>query len=74
VIGLPWKLAVVLEAIAPELLATVNTLTHEWLLPGPGGIGPHKVKGAESRGLTPESLTALSDHAAERNNETLTVG
>jgi NAD(P)-dependent dehydrogenase (short-subunit alcohol dehydrogenase family) len=73
VISLPAKLAVLLDAAFPGLSANLNALVHEWILPAPGGVGSAKVKGAESRGLTPSLLTTLSDNAAARNNETLTT-
>jgi hypothetical protein len=39
------------------------------VLPEPGGVGPRRVKGMDSRGKLPESVTALTDRAAADNNE-----
>jgi len=69
-LSLPAEIGVPFHALFPgltsELLAWINTL-----LPGPGGIGTEKAKGKESYSeLSPSWLTALSDQAARRNNET----
>jgi len=37
-------------------------------------VGTERVKGYDSRGLTPSLLTSLSDRASVRNNETITAG
>jgi len=74
VITLPAKLAVMLEGVAPGLVARLAALVNEWALPGPGGVGTERVKGYDSRGLTPSLLTSLSDRASVRNNETITAG
>jgi len=68
IIGMPAKLAVILQGIAPELLALVNELVNQ-VLPGPGGIGTESAKGYASREATPSLLTTLPDRAAVRNNE-----
>jgi hypothetical protein len=40
------------------------------MLPGPGGIGHERRRGAASQSkAAPSLLTALSDSAARRNNE-----
>jgi NAD(P)-dependent dehydrogenase (short-subunit alcohol dehydrogenase family) len=63
------KLAVIAEAIAPELTASALSLINR-LLPAPGGIGSARVKGSESQSsLSPSWLTLLGDRAARRYNE-----
>jgi hypothetical protein len=48
------------------LLGLANTV----LLPAPGGIGTAQRPGKQSSSqLSPSWLTALSDRAAQRNNE-----
>jgi NAD(P)-dependent dehydrogenase (short-subunit alcohol dehydrogenase family) len=70
VLSLPAKLASTVYALFPgwsaDLLGLVNTL----LLPAPGGIGTAQLPGRHSSSaLAPSWLTALSDRAAQRNNE-----
>jgi NAD(P)-dependent dehydrogenase (short-subunit alcohol dehydrogenase family) len=61
--------AVKFRALFPEATADLLALANR-LLPGPGGIGRRKAKGKESESaLAPSILTALSDRAAQRNNE-----
>jgi len=61
--------AVKFRALFPEATADILALVNR-LLPGPGGIGRKRAKGKESESaLSPSFLTALSDRAAERNNE-----
>lgn len=65
----PARLAAAADALFPEftgrLLAAANRL-----LPGPGGIGQQVAKGKDSTSaVSPSLLTAMSDRAAERNNE-----
>jgi NAD(P)-dependent dehydrogenase (short-subunit alcohol dehydrogenase family) len=62
-------LAVKFRALFPEATADILS-TVARLLPGPGGIGRKRAKGKDSESpLAPSVLTALSDQAAERNNE-----
>ena len=62
-------LAVKFRALFPEVTADALALVNR-LLPGPGGIGRKRAKGKESESaLAPSWLTALSESAAERNNE-----
>jgi NAD(P)-dependent dehydrogenase (short-subunit alcohol dehydrogenase family) len=62
-------LAVKFRALFPEVTADVLALVNR-LLPGPGGIGKRRAKGAESESaLAPSVLTALTEQAAARNNE-----
>jgi NAD(P)-dependent dehydrogenase (short-subunit alcohol dehydrogenase family) len=70
VIGLPAKLAVLTNAVAPDLLLGVSSLVNRLVLPEPGGIGAERRKGHQSRGKLPDAVTALPDRAAARNNET----
>ena len=67
--GWPAKLAAFTQAVAPGLIGTVSALTNRYVLPGPGGVGPQRVKGSDSRGKTPDALTVLADRASARNNE-----
>jgi short-subunit dehydrogenase len=65
------KLAVVANALAPELTADVNSLAAS-LLPARGGIGRAAVMGHESESSwSPSKLTTLNERAAIRNNEVL---
>lgn len=70
VLTLPAKLAVAAQALFPGLVSDVSALVDKWVMPGPGGIGTRRVKGHDSRGVLPSAVTALTDRAAERNNET----
>ena len=68
-LGLPAKLAARFHGMFPGLSSELGSLAAE-TLPGPGGIGEERLTGAESRSdVAPSPLTALSDRAAERNNE-----
>jgi NAD(P)-dependent dehydrogenase (short-subunit alcohol dehydrogenase family) len=71
VITLPAQLAVLARAVAPGLVYRVAAEADRFLLPDPGGVGPRAVKGADSRGKTPDLLTAHIDRASARNNETV---
>ena len=69
VLSVQAVLAVKFNALFPELAADMLGLVNR-LLPGPGGIGSRRVKGKDSESaLAPSLLTALSDSAAQRNNE-----
>jgi NAD(P)-dependent dehydrogenase (short-subunit alcohol dehydrogenase family) len=72
VLTIPAKAAVIARALFPNLTATLLELANRYVLPGPGGVGPQRVKGYASRGATPGALTALSDRASARNNEVRT--
>jgi NAD(P)-dependent dehydrogenase (short-subunit alcohol dehydrogenase family) len=65
------KAAVALEGIAPGVVARLNALVNRWLLPRPTGPeGDQPRLGSESRpSWLPRAATALTDRAAERNNE-----
>jgi NAD(P)-dependent dehydrogenase (short-subunit alcohol dehydrogenase family) len=69
VLGLPAKLAVAAQAVAPNLTSALMALANKHVMPGPGGIGTAVAKGRDSRGKLPEVATILTDRAAERNNE-----
>jgi NAD(P)-dependent dehydrogenase (short-subunit alcohol dehydrogenase family) len=61
----PMLAAKFLPALTAEALAIVNRF-----LPQPGGIGARSARGYESESaLSPSVLTALSDTAAQQNNE-----
>jgi len=63
-------LAIKFHQLFPELSADLLALINR-LLPAAGGIGQQRAKGKDSQSeLSPSWLTALSDRAARRNNET----
>jgi short-subunit dehydrogenase len=68
-LSLPAKLAVAINALAPELMAETMAVVARFL-PEPGGVGRASIKGMHSTSsLSPSPLTTLGDRAAERNNE-----
>jgi len=69
VLSLPAKLAVAAQGLFPTLTADVLALVNHHVLPEPGGVGPRRIKGRDSRGKTPEVITTLTDRAAADNNE-----
>jgi short-subunit dehydrogenase len=63
------KLAVFFHGLFPGLTADILGLINR-LLPGPGGVGSERVRGADSQSsLSPSWLTKLNEEAAARNNE-----
>jgi NAD(P)-dependent dehydrogenase (short-subunit alcohol dehydrogenase family) len=67
--GLPAKVGARLQGLMPETGASVLQWVARWL-PEFGGIGMDQRRGHESRTpLSHSPLTALSDRAAQRNNE-----
>jgi NAD(P)-dependent dehydrogenase (short-subunit alcohol dehydrogenase family) len=69
VLGLPAKLAVAAQALAPNLTGDILKIVDRLLLPETGG-GPRAVAlGRQSRGKLPKVFTTLTDSAAARNNE-----
>jgi short-subunit dehydrogenase len=56
------------SGLFPGLTSSVMALVNR-ILPSAGGIGRHRVSGAESTGLLPSWLTSLDARAARRNNE-----
>jgi NAD(P)-dependent dehydrogenase (short-subunit alcohol dehydrogenase family) len=70
VLSLPAKVATTAHSLFPGLTADVLGLANTFLLPGSGGIGTAHLPGKHSSSaLSPSWLTALSDKAAQRNNE-----
>jgi NAD(P)-dependent dehydrogenase (short-subunit alcohol dehydrogenase family) len=69
VLGLPAQLGATAQALFPNLMAAICTLADRSIMPDPGGIGTAVAKGRESRGQLPDTVTALNDRAAARNNE-----
>jgi short-subunit dehydrogenase len=69
ILSIQAKLAAKFDALFPEWDSALMSLANR-LLPEPGGIGTQKAKGFESESsITRSPLTALTDRAAERNNE-----
>jgi NAD(P)-dependent dehydrogenase (short-subunit alcohol dehydrogenase family) len=69
VLSLPAKAAVLLHDLFPGLATDLNALISR-LLPRGGGIGTRAAPGyASESAVAPSVLTALSDRAAEENNE-----
>jgi NAD(P)-dependent dehydrogenase (short-subunit alcohol dehydrogenase family) len=65
----PARLAATADALFPEFTGRLLVAANR-LLPGPGGIGQRTAKGKDSTSaVSPSLLTAMSDRAAERNNE-----
>jgi len=63
------KIAARLHALMPDLIEDVAALFN-YLLPGPGGLGPARLSGAESESpLTRSGITTLTDAAAQQYNE-----
>lgn len=69
VLSLPARIGALVHGIAPGLITDALGLVNR-LLPGAGGIGTGRARGAESESaLAPSLLTTLGDRAAARNNE-----
>ncbi len=69
VLGLPAKLAVAAQALAPNLTADALALVNRLLLPETGGDRSAVTRGRDSRGKLKPVFTHLSDRAAAANNE-----
>jgi hypothetical protein len=68
-LSLPAKLAVAIDALAPELTADLASIAGR-VLPAPGGIGRNIVAGKYSTSAwSPSVLTTLNERAAEENNQ-----
>jgi short-subunit dehydrogenase len=68
-LSVPARMAVRMNALAPELTADVISLGAT-MLPEPGGVGRASIEGHHSESAwAPSILTTLNDRAAERNNE-----
>lgn len=66
---LPAKLAALVHGLSPEIITDMFGFVNK-LLPGEGGIGKEGATGYESESkLSMSSLTARTQHAAEKNNE-----
>jgi len=71
-ISLPAKIAVLFDALFPEMTSDLFALANR-LLPEAGGIGEREAKGKESGSTLSSSwLTPLNERAAVKNNEVLT--
>ncbi|HEY0081600.1 MAG TPA: SDR family NAD(P)-dependent oxidoreductase [Pyrinomonadaceae bacterium] len=72
ILSIQAVVAIKFHQLFPELSADLRGLVNR-LLPAAGGIGTRRAKGKDSQSeLSPSWLTALSDEAAKRNNETTT--
>ena len=72
VITLPAKLAVMINGVMPEAVATMMALANRVVLPQPTGdsSGDHRHSGWQSMSdATPSKLTALTERAAAENNQ-----
>jgi short-subunit dehydrogenase len=68
-LSLPAKLAVLIDAAAPELVADISALVAR-VLPPPGGVGRASVEGCQSTSAwSPSVLTTLNERAAEETNQ-----
>jgi short-subunit dehydrogenase len=69
VLGMPAKIAVVVDQFFPEISGDLAAVAGK-LLPAMGGIGTESRRGAESESPASESfLTSTTDRAAQENNE-----
>lgn len=69
IISLPAKLGAALQNIAPNLMGELMGVVN-LTLPAPGGIGEQRAYGKDSEtDLSQSFLAALTNEAAERNNE-----
>jgi hypothetical protein len=71
VITLPAKMAIVANAVAPELVASIMATANTSLLPGPAGeAGNEAHSGWQSLSdWAPSKLTRMTERAAKENNE-----
>lgn len=70
ILGLPAKLAVIANGIAPGLISDMLAAGNEWLLPRATGSETSRRKGYESESrLTKSALTYLTRAAERANNE-----
>jgi NAD(P)-dependent dehydrogenase (short-subunit alcohol dehydrogenase family) len=69
VLGMPAKVAVVVDQLFPEISGELAAVAGR-LLPSMGGIGTEKLRGADSESEASQSfVTETTDEAARRNNE-----
>jgi NAD(P)-dependent dehydrogenase (short-subunit alcohol dehydrogenase family) len=70
VLSLPAQLAATMHGLFPNWTTDLLGLANRLILPAPGGIGNAHLSGQESASpWSPSWLTALSDRAAQRNNQ-----
>ena len=70
--ALPAALAARFHAMMPWLSIEMAAVVDRFVLPSPGGIGTNRVRGHQSETpITQSPLTALSQSAAQANNEVL---
>jgi NAD(P)-dependent dehydrogenase (short-subunit alcohol dehydrogenase family) len=72
VITLPAKLAVMINGVVPEAVATIMALANRLVLPQPTGdaSGDHRRSGWQSLSdVVPSRLTTLTERAAAENNQ-----
>ena len=70
VLGLPAKLAVIANGVAPGLMSDLLAAGNEWLLPDASGTEKSRRYGYESENpVTRSGLTSLTRTAARANNE-----
>jgi NAD(P)-dependent dehydrogenase (short-subunit alcohol dehydrogenase family) len=70
VLGLPAKLAVIANGVAPELISDLLAAGNEWLLPRATDSETTRQKGYESESsVTRSGLTTLTRAAEQANNE-----
>lgn len=69
VLGLPYKAAVAVHNLLPNLSARMMAIVNRYILPKSDRPDPTRRKGMASRGLLPDFVTTLSDNAARANNE-----
>jgi NAD(P)-dependent dehydrogenase (short-subunit alcohol dehydrogenase family) len=68
-VSLPAKTVSTLHGLFPGLTATLLGMVNR-LLPSPGGIGTHRMRGYQSESsLAPSLLTTLTEQAAAKNNQ-----
>jgi NAD(P)-dependent dehydrogenase (short-subunit alcohol dehydrogenase family) len=70
VLSLPAQLAATMHGLFPNWTTDLLALANRLILPAPGGIGSAHLSGQDSASpWSPSWLTALSDRAAQRNNQ-----
>jgi NAD(P)-dependent dehydrogenase (short-subunit alcohol dehydrogenase family) len=70
VLSLPAKFGTKFHALFPGLSADLAGLVNRFFLPAQGGIGPRRLRGADSETkYSSNAFTALTDEAARRHNQ-----
>jgi short-subunit dehydrogenase len=68
-LNVPTRIATTLHGMFPGMTSELNAWIHG-MLPDSGGIGQDRAKGFESESeWAPSKLTALTEHAAQENNQ-----